>query len=37
MAARRRSFFVSSLLATLLSLAYTAIALAGDGPGPGMR
>ncbi len=35
--ARRRSFFVSSLFATLLSLAYAAIALAGDGPSPGLR
>ena len=37
MNARRRSLFVSSLCATLLSLAYAAIALAGDGPGPGLR
>jgi hypothetical protein len=37
MASRRRSIFVSSLFATLLSLAYAAIALAGDGPGPGLR
>jgi hypothetical protein len=35
MAARR--LFLSSMFATLLSLAYTAIALAGDGPVPGMR
>ena len=35
MAARR--LFLSSLFATLLSLAYTAIALAGEGPGPGLR
>jgi hypothetical protein len=37
MAARLRSVFVSSIFATLLSLAYAAIALAGDGPGPGLR
>jgi hypothetical protein len=37
MGARRRSIFVSSLFATLLSLAYAAIALAGDGPGPVLR
>lgn len=37
MSARIRSVFVSSLFATLLSLAYAAIALAGDGPGPGLR
>jgi hypothetical protein len=37
MGARRRSIFVSSLFATLLSLAYAAIALAGDGPGPGLH
>ncbi len=35
MAARR--LFLSSVFATLLSLAYAAIALAGDGPGPGLR
>ena len=35
MAARR--LFLSSMFATLLSLAYTAIVLAGDGPGPGLR
>ena len=35
MAARR--LFLSSLFATLLTLAYTAIALAGEGPGPGLR
>jgi hypothetical protein len=32
-----RSVFVSSAVAALLSLAYTAIALAGDAPVPGMR
>lgn len=37
MSARRRSIFVSSLMATLLSLAYAAIALAGEGPGPVLR
>ncbi len=37
MDARRRSILVSSLLATLLSFAYAAIALAGEGPGPGLR
>jgi hypothetical protein len=37
MGARRRSIFVSSLFATLLSLAWAAIALAGDAPVPGMR
>jgi hypothetical protein len=37
MLARRRSIFISSMLATLLSLAYAAIALAGDAPGPGFR
>jgi hypothetical protein len=37
MGARRRSIFVSSLFATLLSLAWVAIALAGEGPVPGLR
>jgi hypothetical protein len=37
MGARLRSVFVSSIFATLLSLAYVAIALAGEGPGPGLR
>ncbi len=36
MSTRRRLFF-SSLFATLMSLAYAAIALAGDGPGPTLR
>jgi hypothetical protein len=35
--ARRRSIFFSSLFATLLSLAWAAIALAGDAPGPTLR
>jgi hypothetical protein len=34
MGARRRSIFASSLFATLLSLIWAAVALAGDGPGP---
>ncbi len=37
MSARRRSIFFSSLFATLLSLAYAAIALAGEAPGPGLH
>ncbi len=35
--ASRRSILVSSLFASLLSLAYAAIALAGTAPGPGLR
>lgn len=37
MSARRRSIFFSSLFATLLSLAFAAVAFAGDGPVPGMH
>jgi hypothetical protein len=33
----RHRLLLSSMLATLLSLAYAAIALAGDGPGPGFK
>ena len=33
----RRSVFISAVLATMLSLASVAVALAGDGPVPGLR
>jgi hypothetical protein len=37
MGARRRSIFVSTVLGLLFSLASVAIALAGEGPGPGLH
>jgi hypothetical protein len=35
--ASRRSILVSSLIASLLSLAAAAVALAGTAPGPGLH